>query len=169
MDAAKVAAIARKHRELSTSPGPGALLEAEAARQEEAEALNRLFREIEAECDAYCRSYNDAFGETRVRSEPHGETVVIRSQLDQEDTLVFHRIAPGQDKGGRIEARRYHYREQPVHLPVDVRRTEERILMLTLRGRDVAAAELVLDLLTTFSEHIARTESASRREDPSSP
>ena len=161
MDPAKVAQIARKHRELATSSGPDALLE-ETARQEEAEALNGLFSEIETECDAFCRSYNDAFGATRVRMEPHGDTIVIRSQLDQEDTLVFLRVAPTHAQGGRIEARRYHYGEQPVHLPVDVRRTEVRRLMLTLRGRDVAAAELALDLLTTFSEHLARTEAAAR-------
>ena len=165
MDPAKVAQIARKHRALVASPGPGALLEAEAARHEEAEALNGLFSEIETECDAYCLSYNDAFGETRVRTEPHSNTIVIRSQLDQEDTLVFQRVAPSHTHGGRIEARRYHYGEQPVHLPVDVRRTEERRLTLTLRGRDVAAAELVLDLLTTFSEHLARTEAATRAKD----
>ena len=166
MDPAKVAQIARKHKELATSSGPDALLE-EAARQEEAAALNGLFSEIEAECDAYCRSYNDAFGETRVRMEPHGDTIVIRSQLDQ-DTLVFLRVAPSPTKGGRIEARRYHYGQQPVHLPVDVRRTEEGRLMVTLRGRDVAAADLVLDLLTTFSEHIARTEAVARGENVSS-
>ena len=168
MDPATVAQIARKHRQLVESPGPGALLDAEAARHEEAEALNSLFSEIESECDAYCRSYNDAFGDIRVRMEPHSDTIVIRSQLDPEDTLVFHRVAPTHSKGGRMEARRYHYREQPVHLPVDVRRTEERRLRLTLRGRDVAAAELVLDLLTTFSEHIARTEAAAKGDDASS-
>lgn len=165
MDAARVAEIARKHRELAASPGPGLLLEAEAARHAEAELLNRLFSEIEAECDAYCRSYNDAFGDTRVRLEPHGDTVVIRSQLDQEDTLVFHRIAPSHTQAGRIGARRYHYREQPVHLPVDVRRTDARLLTLTLRGKDAAAADLVIDLLTTFTEHLARTESAAGGED----
>ena len=100
--------------------------------------------------------------------EPHGDTIVIRSQLDQEDTLVFLRVAATHTQGGRIEARRYHYGEQPVHLPVDVRRTEARRLMLTLRGRDVAAAELVLDLLTTFSEHLARTEAAARDQDATS-
>jgi hypothetical protein len=161
MDPARVAQIAQKHRQLATSLGPDALLE-EAARQEEAEALNRLFRELETECDAFCQSYNDAFGQTRVRMEPHGDTIVIRSQLDQEDTLVFLRVASTHTQGGRIEARRYHYGEQPVHLPVDVRRTEARRLMLTLRGRDVAAAEVALDLLTTFSEHLARTEAAAR-------
>jgi hypothetical protein len=161
MDPAKVAQIARKHRELASSLGPDALLE-EAARQKETEALNSLFSEIRTECDAFCRSYNDAFGETRVRTEPHGDTIVIRSQLDQQDTLVFLRVAPSHTQGGRIEARRYHYGEQPVHLPVDVRRTETRRLMVTLRGRDVAAAELALDLLTTFSEHLARTEAAAR-------
>jgi len=161
MDPAKVAQIARKNRELATSLGPDALLE-EAARHEEAEALNGLFSELETECGAFCQSYNAAFGETRVRTEPHGDTIVIRSQLDQEDTLVFLRVAPSLTQGGRVEARRYHYGEQPVHLPVDVRRTETRRLMLTLRGRDVAAAELALDLLTTFSEHLARTEAAAR-------
>jgi hypothetical protein len=167
MDPTKVAQIARKHRELATSSRPDVLLE-ETARQEEAAALNGLFSEIETECDAFCRSYNDAFGETRVRMEPHGDTIVIRSQLDQEDTLVFLRIAPTHTQSGRIEARRYHYGEQPVHLPVDVRRTEARRLMLTLRGRDVAAAELALDLLTTFSEHLARSEAAARGGDVSS-
>ena len=167
MDPAKVAQIARKHKELATSSGPDALLE-EAARQEEAEALNSLFSELETECNAFCRSYNDAFGETRVRTEPHGDTIVIRSQLDQQDTLVFLRVAPSHTQGGRIEARRYHYGEQPVHLPVDVRRTETRRLMVTLRGHDVAAAELALDLLTTFSEHLARTEAAARGGDASS-
>ena len=161
MDVAKVDQIARQHRALATTGGPGSVLETEIARRHEAEALNRLFRAIEGECEAYCTSYNDAFGASRVRMEAHGDTVVIRSHLDQQDTLVFHYVVPSDTHAGRIEARRYHYREQPVHLPVDVRRMADDGLSLTLRGRDVAATELVLDLLTTFTEHIARAEWAA--------
>jgi hypothetical protein len=158
MDVTKVDQIARRHRELAATGGTGAVLETDSARRHEAAALNGLFREIESECEAYCTSYNEAFGATRVRLEAHSDTLVIRSHLDQEDTLVFHRVAPSDTRPGRIEARRYHYREQPVHLPVHIRRTPDENLSLTLRGRDVAATELVLDLLTTFTEHIARSE-----------
>jgi uncharacterized glyoxalase superfamily protein PhnB len=161
MDVAKVDQIARRHRELAATGGPGTGLETEIARRREAEALNRLFRAVEGECEAYCTFYNDAFGATRVRWEAHGDTVVIRSHLDQQDTLVFHCVVPSDTHPGRIEARRYHYREEPVHLPVDVRRTADEGLSLTLRGRDVAATELVFDLLTTFTEHIARAERAA--------
>jgi hypothetical protein len=161
MDAAKVDQIARQHRTLATSGGPGAVLETESARRHEAEALRRLFRTVEGECEAYCTSYNDAFGATRVRLEAHSDTLVIRSHLDQQDTLVFHCVVPSDTHAGRIEVHRYHYGEQPVHLPVDVRRTSGDGLSLTLRGRDVAATELVLDLLTTFTEHLARAEWAA--------
>jgi hypothetical protein len=157
MDAAKVGHVARRHKELAANRGPGTLLDTEIARQQEVAALHQLFSEIQHECDSYCASYNDAFGAARVRVDAHGDTVVIRSHSDAEDTLVFHRISPTQTQAGRIEARRYHYGEQPVHLPVDVRRTEDTRLAVTLRGRDVPPAELVFDLLTTFTEHIART------------
>ena len=168
MDVERVDQIARRHKELATTGGQGTLDEANVARHHEAEGLNRLFREIQGECEAYCTSYNDAFGATRVRLDAHGDTVVIRSQLDPQDTLVFHCVVPSDTNAGRIEARRYHYREQPVHLPVDVRRTDEDGLRLTLRDRTVAAAEMVLDLLTTFTEHIARAEWAARgdRQEP---
>lgn len=157
MDVAKVGQVARRHKELAANRGPGSLLDTETARHQEVVALNQLFSDIQRECDAYCTSYNEAFGVTRVRAEPHADTVVIRSHSDAEDTLVFHRVSPTQTHAGRIEARRYHYGEQPVHLPVDVRRTEDARLMVTLRGRDVQPGELVFDLLTTFTEHIART------------
>jgi hypothetical protein len=168
MDVAKVDQIARQHRKLATTGGPGTVLETDIARRHEAEALNRLFRAVGGECEAYCTSYNDAFGATRVRLEAHADTVVIRSHFDQQDTLVFHCVVPSDTHPGRIEARRYHYGEQPVHLPVDVRRTADDGLSLTLRGRDVAATELVLDLLTTFTEHIARAEWAAgaNRQEP---
>jgi hypothetical protein len=158
MDVGKVEQVARRHKELAASRGPGAPLESETARRDESEALNQMFRDLETECEAYCRSYNEAFGSARVTLDAHGDTVVIRSHLDQQDTLVFYRVLPSHTHAGRVEARRYHYREQPVHLPVDVRRTDEDRLILTLRGRDVAVPELVLDLLSTFTEHIARTE-----------
>jgi hypothetical protein len=157
MDPAKVGQVARRHKELAANRGPGILLESETARQHEAAALNELFRGVQRECDLYCESYNEAFGTTRVRSEAHSDTVVIRSPMNAEDTLVFHRVSPTHTHAGRIEARRYHYGEQPVHLPVDVRRTEDTRLMVTLRGRDVQPAELVFDLLSTFTEHLART------------
>jgi hypothetical protein len=168
MDVAKVNQIARQHKELATTAGPGTLLQSDIARRQEAELLSRLFHDIQNECEAYCTLYNDAFGAVRVRSEAHGDTVVIRSHLDPQDTLVFHCIVPSEAHAAQVEARRYHYREQPVHLPVDLRRTDDEGMTLTLRGRDVNAAEMVLDLLTTFSEHIVRTETAaaSDRDEP---
>ena len=100
MDVAKVDQIARQHRKLATTGGPGAVLETDIARRHEAEALNRLFRAVEGECAAYCTSYNDAFGATRVRFEAHGDTVVIRSDVDQQDTLVFHYVVPSDTHPG---------------------------------------------------------------------
>ena len=61
----------------------------------------------------------------------------------------------------RVSARELATTGDPGTLPVDVRRTADYGLSLTLRGRDVAATELVLDLLTTFTEHIARAERAA--------
>jgi hypothetical protein len=163
MDVAKVGQVARRHKELAANRGPGTLLDTETARQQELSALNQLFSDIQRECDSYCASYNEAFGATRVRVDAHSDTVVIRSHANAEDTLVFHRLSPTQTHAGRIETRRYHYGEQPVHLPVDVRRTEDARLAVTLRGRDVQPAELVFDLLTTFTEHLARTAESHGR------
>src|SRR5262245_49177658 len=97
MDTARVEQLARDHRELSQRRDVRDQFDTEAARRAETKALEDLLHVISRECAEYCESYNKAFGDARVRSEAHGETVVIRSQLDQQDTIVFRRTLPTPD------------------------------------------------------------------------
>jgi hypothetical protein len=158
MDTAKVEQLARNHKELAHGRDPLDQLDTEAARREETKALERLLHEIERECAEYCASYNEAYGGIRVRSEAHADTVVVRSQLGQQDTIVFRRSLPSHGHAGNLEVHRYHYPEHPVDLPVGVTRAADGTLTLTYRDRSIALADLVLELLSVFSEQIARAE-----------
>jgi hypothetical protein len=159
MDRNRVEQLARDHRELAQRRDRREELDTDAARREEAIALDQLLHQIERECTEYCASYNEAFGAPRVRSEPHAETVVVRSQLDQQDTVVFRRTHASHSHSGTIEVHRYHYPEQPVDLPVGLKRVGAGPLTLSYRDRTVTPAALVLEVLSTFTEQIARAES----------
>ena len=156
MDASRVEQLARDHKALENRTDLRDQLDTEAARREETKALDEFLHQIAVECEQYCTAYNQVFGTVRVRSEAHAETVVVRSQLDQQDTIVFRRTHPSHDHSGNIEVHRYHYPEQPVDLPVGLKRGAANRLTLTYRDQDLTPADLVLELLSTFSEQIAR-------------
>jgi hypothetical protein len=156
MDASRVEQLARDHKALENRFDLRDQLDTEAARREESKALDAFLHQIAVECEQYCAAYNEAFGGIRVRSEAHAETVVVRSALDQQDTIVFRRTHPSHGHAGSLEVHRYHYPEQPVDLPVGLRRAAANRLTLTFRDQDTTPADLVLELLSTFSEQIAR-------------
>jgi hypothetical protein len=158
MDRNKVEQLARNHKQLAQGSDLREHADTDAARNEEARAFEQLWQQIERECAEYCASYNDVFGAVRVHFEAHTDTVVIRSHPDQQDTLVFRRTLQSDAHLGRIEAHRYHYPAHPVDLPVSLRRTAHGALTLTHRDNDVTPEDLVLELLSTFSEQLARAD-----------
>lgn len=157
MDKNKVGQIARDHKELAEGHDLREHPDTDAACREEARALDQLWQQIEHECAEYCAAYNEAFGAVRIRSEVHADTVVVRSQPDQQDTLVFRRTVPSRGHPGSFEAHRYHYPAHPVDLPVGLRPTSGA-LTLTHRDQDVTPGDLVLELLSTYTEQLARAE-----------
>ena len=160
MDATRVGQLAREHKALAARPELRDELDTEAARREDAKALERLLNQLGMECAEYCAAYNEGFGSTRVRSESHAETVIVRSELGQQDTIVFRRTHASHGDSGNLEVHRYHYPEHPVDLPVGLRRAPGNTLTITYRDQDVTPADLVLELLTAFTEQLARAERA---------
>jgi hypothetical protein len=160
MDATRVGQLAREHKALAGHSDLRDQLDTEAARREEAKALEQLLHQLGLECAEYCAAYNEAFGSTRVRAEAHAETVIVRSQLDQQDTIVFRRTLPSPGHSGTLEVHRYHYPEHPVDVPVGLKRAPGNTLTITYRDHDVTPADLVLDLLTGFTEQLARADRA---------
>src|SRR5688572_28485677 len=116
MDKTKVKQIAREHREIAAGREDREHPDAATARLEEAQALEQLWHEIERQCADFCTAYNEAFEAPRISSELHGDTVVVRSLTDQQDTFVFRRTLASDTHPGTIEAHRYHYPAPPVDL-----------------------------------------------------
>jgi hypothetical protein len=161
VDKTKVKHIAREHRDIAAGRDDREHPDAATARLEEAQALEQLWHEIERQCADFCTAYNEAFEALRISSELHGDTVVVRSLPDQQDTLVFRRFLASDTQRGKIEAHRYHYPAQPVDLPVGLKPTVGHALTLAYRDQPVTPEELVLELLSTFTAELAR---AQRRE-----
>ena len=158
MDRGKVEQIARDHKELALGSDLREHRDTDIARGEEARALEKLWQQVERECAEYCASYNDAFGAVRILSDVHADTVVVRSQPDQQNTVVFRRTLPSDTHPGSVEAHHYHSPAHPVDLPVGLRQTARDTLTLTHRDQDVTPEDLVLELLSTFTEQLARAE-----------
>ena len=165
MDREKVAQIAREQKDIAQGRHLRDAPDTEEARRQETHALERLWEQVVRESTEYCACYNDAYGIQRIRTEAHADTVVIRSLLDQEDTLVFRRTLPSSVQAGHVEVHRYQYPTRPVDLPVALKHTPEG-LALTYRGQDIAPADLVLELLSRFTEQLARAEQRSTRQAP---
>jgi hypothetical protein len=154
MDRARVEQIARNHRALAHSRALHDIPDADAADAADGRRLEQLWKELERNAAEYCDVYNEAFGAARIRSEFHGDTIVVRSEADQEHTLVFRRTLPSHGHPANLEAHRYHYTEAPLDLPVGLARTSGT-LNLTHHGEDVTAAELVVELVSAFAEQLA--------------
>ena len=73
---------------------------------------------------------------------------------------MFRRTFPSHGHSGNLEVHRYHYPEQPVDLPVGLKRAPGNTLTITYRDHDVTPADLVLELLTGFTEQLARADRA---------
>ena len=165
MDTNKVREVARNHKVLSerraTQVSGGDTTGVETR------ALAEVWERIQQECAQYCEAYNNAFGAERIRAEPHADSVVVRSQLDQQDTVVFHRVSPSGTHHAGLEVHRYHYGQPPISAPVDLRLVDGH-MRLTYQERDVAPETLVFDTLNTFAEQLALAESeaASRAANP---
>src|SRR5262245_37681195 len=87
MDRRRIEEVARAHRALSEQT-PAGHTDTPAR---EARAFDALWGAIQHDADEYCATYNEAFGTARIKVESHPDSIVIRSQLDPQDTLVFHR------------------------------------------------------------------------------
>jgi hypothetical protein len=154
MDRARVEQIARNHRALARSRALGDVPDGEAADAVDGRRLEQLWKDLERNAAEYCDVYNQAFGAARIRSEFHGDTIVVRSEADQEHTLVLRRTLPSHGHPASVEAHRYHYSEAPVDLPIGLARTSGT-LNLTYHGEDVTTAELVVELVSAFAEQLA--------------
>jgi hypothetical protein len=158
MDKTIVEQIAREHRAVAAGRDDREHPDSHDARVDEARALDLLWQEIGRQCADFCASYNDAFGAQRIRSEVHADTVVVRSLPDQQDTLVFRRHVASDAHRGTIEAHRYHYPAHPVDLPVGLTPAGGDALALTYRDQQITPEDLVLQLLVTFTEELARAQ-----------
>jgi hypothetical protein len=154
MDRARVEQIARNHKALAQSRALRDIPDGDAVDAADGRRLEQLWKGLERDATEYCDVYNRAFGAARIRSEFHGDTIVVRSEADPEHTLVFRRTQPSHGHPASVEAHRYHYTEQPLDLPVGLARTAGT-LNLTHRGEEVTPAELVVELVTAFAEQLA--------------
>jgi hypothetical protein len=162
MDRARVEQIARNHKALAQSRAHD-VPDGEAADAADGRRLEQLWKELERNAGEYCDVYNQAFGAVRIRSEFHGDTIVVRSEADQEHTLVLRRTLPSPGHPASIEAHRYHYTEPPLDLPVGVGRSSGT-LNLTHHGEDTTAAEIVVELVSAFAEQLALADSNQGRQ-----
>jgi hypothetical protein len=158
MDINLVKQMARAHRDVLVERNERGDPDTAAARLEESRALDQLWHGIESQCTDFCAAYNDAFGSPRLRSERHGDTVVIRALPHQRDTLVFSRVPHSDTHPGRIEAHRYHYAAPPLNLPVGIAAIIGGGLTLTFQDEQVTPESLVLKALSTFTEELAGAE-----------
>ena len=154
LDREQVRRIAEHDKQLAARAGLRHA-ESDSARDTEARAIEKLWRDIAEECAAYCAAYNAAFGTIRILSEVHADTVVVRSQPDQQDTVVFHRTHATDTHTGNLAVHRYHYPTHPVDLPVGLRRTPAGAVTLTHLDEEVTPEELVLKVLSAFTEQLA--------------
>src|SRR5262245_19238634 len=120
MDRLRIGEIARAHKALSQEP----VLGERDTSTREARAFDVLWASIQDESNEYCMAYNEAFGSTRIKVESHPDSIVIRSELDPQDTLVFHRTPSTDTHRGTFDLHRYHYGQPPVSLPAKSQSSE---------------------------------------------
>jgi hypothetical protein len=153
VDRARISEVARAHK---------ALLQLPAAERHsparEARVFETLWVSIREEADEYCTAYNDAFGAARIKLESHPDSIVIRSRLDPQDTLVFHRTPSTDTHRGTLEVHRYHYGQQPITLPTGVVSSDTGDVTLMYDGRSTTPQDLVFEALSIFTEELARSE-----------
>ncbi len=158
MDKKKVDEIASRHRQLQVEEHGSDDRNALAAQHdEEMRKTNELWKQLGEECQEFCSCYNAAMGTQRIYCELHVDTIVIRSQDDPQNTVTLNRTLPGPFHPVTLGAHRYHYPARAADLPVGSSHGPGNVIALTYAGEDVSPEDLILQLLSNFTEELART------------
>ncbi len=162
MDKQKVGEIASRHRQLQEEQHGSDDKKALAAQHdEEMRKTNELWKQLGEECQEFCSCYNDAMGTQRVYCELHVDTIVIRSKGDPQNTVTLNRTLPGPFHAVTLGAHRYRYPARAADLPVGFSHGPGNAITLTYAGEDISPENLVLRLLSNFTEELTRTVHAN--------
>ena len=151
-----VSDIARRHKELER---PGAVSDdvdiERARRKAEEEQARDLWIRLGRECKEYCNYYNAEIGTTRLFCEVHDDTIVVRSPVDQQNTVALSRTL-GDFHAGTLIAHHYRYPSRASDFTIGLRLVNDGGLTLTYEGRDMSPEDLVLKLLNSYTEELVR-------------
>jgi hypothetical protein len=156
MNREAVSEVARRHKELERagSVSDDAALERARRKAEEQQARN-LWARLAQECQDYCEYYNAEIGTARLACEVHDDTIVVRSQVDPQNTVALSRAA-GAFHAGTLTAHHYRYPSRATDLRVEIqRRDNDDALTLTYDGHDLSPEDLVTKLLNDYTEELA--------------
>ncbi len=157
MDKQKVDEIASRHKRLQQEEhGSDSKRALAYQHDEEMNSTNELWKQLGEECQEYCRCYNTAMETQRIYCERHVDTIVIRSQVDPQNTVTLNRTLPGPSHPVTFGAHRYHYPARAADLPVGLRHGTANAITLTYAGEDISPENLILQLLGGFTEELAR-------------
>jgi hypothetical protein len=149
-----VSAIARRHKELRRAGAAPDEAELERARQKaEEEQARDLWIRLGRECQEYCDYYNAEIGTTRLFCEVHDDAIVVRSPVDQQNTVALSRT-PGAFHAGTLIAHHYRYPSRASDLTVGLRPGSDDRLTLTYEDQDMSPEDLVLNLLNGYTEEL---------------
>jgi hypothetical protein len=149
-----VSEVARRHKELERLGAAGDDAAIERARQEiEEQQARDLWAQLGRECLDYCDYYNSEIGNARLFCEVHDDTIVVRSLVDQQNTVALSR-SPGAFHSGTLIAHHYRYPTRASDLTIGLR-VHDDALTLTYDGEDLTPEALVLKLLNGYTEELA--------------
>ena len=156
MNREAVSDIARRHKELER---PGAVSDdadiERARRKAEEEEARDLWIRLGRECQEYCEYYNAEIGTSRLFCEVHDDTIVVRSPVDQQNTVALSRTM-GAFHAGTLIAHHYRYPSRASDLTVGLRPVNDGGLTLTSEGQDISPEDLVLKLLNSYTEELVQ-------------
>lgn len=151
-----VSGIARRHQELQRAGAASDEADIERARRKaEEEQARDLWVRLGRECQEYCDYYNAEIGTTRLSCEVHDDTIVVRSPVDQQNTVALSRTA-GAFHAGTLIAHHYRYPSRASDLTVGLRPVNDDGLTLTYEGQDMSPEDLVLNLLNGYTEELVQ-------------
>jgi hypothetical protein len=146
-----VSAVARRHKELQRAGASSDELEIERARRKaEEEQARDLWVQLGRECQEYCDYYNAEIGTTRLFCEVHDDTIVVRSPVDQQNTMALSRTL-GAFHAGTLIAHHYRYPSRASDLTLGLRPVHDDGLTLTCDGQDMSPEDLVLKLFYGYT------------------
>jgi hypothetical protein len=151
-----VSDIARRHKELERAGVVSDDADIERARRKaEEEQARDLWIRLGRECQEYCDYYNAEIGTTRLSCDVHDDTIVVRSTVDQQNTVVLSRTL-GAFHAGTLIAHHYRYPSRAPDLTVGLRPVNNEGLTLTYEGQDMSPEDLVLKLLNGYTEELVQ-------------